>query len=42
MDLLLGNMLWYGGLFIFLVAVAVAGVFVGKKLRQRKDSKQER
>ncbi len=42
MDLLLGNVLWYSGLFIVLIAVAVAGVFVGKTLRVRKDNKQER
>ena len=35
----LASLLWYSGLFIFLVAVAVAGVFVGKKLRDRKDAK---
>lgn len=35
----LSSLLWYSGLFIFLVAVAVAGVFTGKKLRSMKDAK---
>ena len=40
MDLFLGNLLWYSLLFIVLVAVSVAGVFVGKKLRERKVLKE--
>jgi hypothetical protein len=35
----LGSILWYSVLFIFLVAVAVAGVFLGKTLRAKKDAK---
>ena len=31
--------LYYACLFVVLVLVAVAGVFVGKKLRDRKDAK---
>lgn len=42
MDLFLGNLLWYCLLFLVLVAVSVAGVFVGKKLRERKDLKKRK
>lgn len=35
----LGSLLWYSVLFVFLVAVAIAGIFVGKTLRKRKDAK---
>ena len=38
-SLLWGNVLWYTGLFIAIVAVAIAGVFAGKKLRDKKDAK---
>lgn len=31
--------LYYACLFVVLVLVAVAGIFVGKKLRDRKDAK---
>ncbi|MFQ9934408.1 MAG: vanadium nitrogenase [Lachnospiraceae bacterium] len=33
------SLLWYSGLFIFLAAVAVAGIFTGRKLRNMKDAK---
>lgn len=33
----LTSLLWYSVLFIVLIAVAVAGVLIGKKLRDRKD-----
>ena len=36
----LGSIIWYSVLFIFLVAVAVAGVFLGKTLRQKKDARE--
>ncbi len=36
----LGGLLYYACLFIVLVVVAVAGVFIGKKLRDRKDAKK--
>lgn len=35
----LGSIIWYSVLFIFLAAVAVAGVFLGKTLRKKKDAK---
>lgn len=35
----LGSIIWYSVLFVFMVAVAVAGVFLGKTLRDRKDAK---
>lgn len=35
----LGSIIWYSVLFIFMVAVATAGVFLGKKLRAMKDAK---
>lgn len=35
----LGSIIWYSVLFVFLVAVAAAGVFLGKTLRQRKEAK---
>lgn len=35
----LGSLIWYSCLFLVLVAVAVAGVFVGKALRSRKDDR---
>ena len=38
--LFFGSVLWYTGLFIVIVAVAIAGVFVGKKLREKKDAKE--
>ena len=34
--------LYYACLFVVLVLVAVAGVFVGKKLRDRKDTKKSK
>lgn len=34
-------LLFYSAEFITIVAVAVAGVFLGKKLRDRKDKKVE-
>ena len=34
--------LYYACLFVVLVLVAVAGVFVGKKLRDRKDAKKSK
>lgn len=37
----LQSLLWYGGLFVFLVLVATAGVMVGKTLRKHKDAKNE-
>lgn len=36
----LGGLLYYTCLFIVLVLVAVAGIFVGKKLRDRKEAKK--
>lgn len=36
----LGGAAYYACLFIVLVVVAVAGVFCGKKLRDRKDAKK--
>ncbi|MBQ6814358.1 MAG: vanadium nitrogenase [Lachnospiraceae bacterium] len=36
----LGGVAYYACLFIVLVVVAVAGVFCGKKLRDRKDAKK--
>ena len=39
--LFFGSVLWYTGLFIVIVAVAIAGVFVGKKLREKKDAKEK-
>lgn len=36
----LGGLLYYACLFIVLVVVAVAGICVGKKLRDRKDAKK--
>lgn len=36
----LGGLLYYTCLFIVLVLVAVAGIFIGKKLRDRKDAKK--
>ena len=38
----LGGLLYYTCLFIVLVLVAVAGIFVGKKLRDRKEAKKAR
>lgn len=35
----LGTLIFYSLEFIFIAAVAVGGVFVGKKLRERKDAK---
>lgn len=35
----LGSIIWYSVLFIFMVAVAAAGVFLGKTLRAKKDAK---
>ena len=35
----LGSIIWYSVLFIFMVAVATAGVFLGKTLRAKKDAK---
>ncbi len=35
----LGSILWYSVLFIFMVAVATAGIFLGKTLRAKKDAK---
>lgn len=35
----LGSIIWYSVLFIFMVAIATAGVFLGKKLRAMKDAK---
>lgn len=32
-------LLWYIGKFIFLAGVSVGGVYLGKKLRERKDAK---
>ena len=34
--------LYYACLFVVLVLVAAAGVFVGKKLRDRKDAKKSK
>lgn len=36
----LGGVAYYACLFIVLVAVAVAGIFCGKKLRDKKDAKK--
>ena len=36
----LGGLVYYACLFIVLVVVMVAGIFIGKKLRDRKDSKK--
>lgn len=36
----LGGVLYYACLFIVLIVVAVAGIFCGKKLRDRKDAKK--
>ena len=36
----LGGALYYAWLSTVLIAVAVAGVFCGKKLRDRKDAKK--
>ncbi len=38
----IGGLLYYACLVVVLVVVAVAGAFVGKKLRDRKDSKQSK
>ncbi len=38
----LGGLLYYACLFIVLVLVMVAGVFIGKKLRDRKDAKKSK
>jgi hypothetical protein len=35
------TLLWNAGLFLFLIAVATAGVFAGKKLRDRKEKKEK-
>ena len=35
------TLLWNAGLFIFLIAVATAGVFAGKKPRDRKEKKEK-
>lgn len=37
----LQSLLWYSGLFVFMAAVATAGVMVGKTLRKRKDAKKQ-
>lgn len=34
------NLLWNALLYICLIGVAVAGVFTGKKLRDRKEKKE--
>lgn len=38
----LSGLLYYACLFVALVAVATAGVLVGKKLRDRKDAKKSK
>ncbi|MBQ2745922.1 MAG: vanadium nitrogenase [Lachnospiraceae bacterium] len=38
----LGGLLYYACLFIVLVVVMVAGIFVGKKLRDRKEAKKSK
>lgn len=38
----LGALLYYACLFIVLVVVMVAGIFIGKKLRDRKDAKKSK
>lgn len=35
----LNSFVQYGVIFVILVAIAVAGIFLGKKLRERKDAK---
>ena len=36
----LGGLLYYTCLFIVLVVIMVAGIYIGKKLRDRKDAKK--
>ncbi|MCF2642558.1 vanadium nitrogenase [Roseburia hominis] len=38
--LFLGQFLQYVIIMLILAAIGVAGIFVGKKLRQKKDAKQ--
>ena len=38
----LGGLLYYVCLFIVLAVVMVAGIFVGKKLRDRKEAKKSK